>query len=543
MSLIWHIVRKDLRRLQLPLGLWLVLVLAHTGLLLTAGGKVEDPANPAAFEALRYFANTWGVIVSAVGFVLAAWLVMEDSLVVTTAFWPTRPISNARLLAAKALGAFLLFSVGPVLVLAPVWLGCGFSLRELAMAAWHWAAMQAVVSVAAFAIAGLTATSGQFLVRAALAVVLLPLSLAFASGKIFPPEKAISRGLDDACGKLVLGLLVVTPLVVIVHQFLTRRTARSWVLGGMGLGLMLAVRFTWGWDFSSSDVERAGAEQPEVGGIALANLQMGSLAEPGTSHSNLQGEVTGVPAQTYVRVNTSRGEWTKGRERFSFGRPVRSPGGPGRPSESLARQIAGLPASGPMPAQWTLVVNEPDGNRMEQARAAARQLAVAVNLTLMRGRVLGELPLRVGAELRAGASRTRLSRIERTDAGVVVRLEDRAAQPDPAFESFAGGPQAGPFQARLAEDVFILVNRSTGFDQVPALREVGAVQINSILVGQRELILLPPTREVNGQTVEIPGWENDAVIIQVRFLPGFTFTRPVTVDPFAPALPASHSSP
>jgi hypothetical protein len=125
--------------------------------------------------------------------------------------------------------------------------------------------------------------------------------------------------------------------------------------------------------------------------------------------------------------------------------------------------------------------------------------------------------------------------MERTEAGLVVRLDDRAAQPDPAFESFAGGPQAGPLQARQAEDVFILVHRPTAFTQVPAMHEIGAVQINSILIGQRELVLTPPTREVNGQTDEIPGWVDDAVLIQVRFQPEISFTRLVAGNPFTAA--------
>ena len=83
--------------------------------------------------------------------------------------------------------------------------------------------------------------------------------------------------------------------------------------------------------------------------------------------------------------------------------------------------------------------------------------------------------------------------------------------------------------------MFVLVHRSTGLVELPAMAEIGQVEINSIMVGQRELTLVPPTHAVNGQTEEIPGWENDAVLLQLRFLPEFTFIRPVTVDPFAPA--------
>jgi hypothetical protein len=63
---------------------------------------------------------------------------------------------------------------------------------------------------------------------------------------------------------------------------------------------------------------------------------------------------------------------------------------------------------------------------------------------------------------------------------------------------------------------------------------VGEVQINSMLVGQRELLLEPPVAQVNGRTVEIPDWEQAAVIIQVRFSSEALFTRQMLVNSFTP---------
>jgi len=531
MSLVWHIVRKDFRRLRLPLALWLVLVLAHTALL--ASNLGGNQANPGSFEGLRYFANTWGVIVSAVGFVLAAWLVMEDSLVITQAFWPTRPISGARLLAAKVLGAFLMFGVGPALILAPVWLGCGFSLEQAARAAGALATPQVMLSAWAMAIAGVTATSGQFLVRAVASVIIVQVGTAVALGKLFPSGRAVAAGVVESRTWLVVAVLIVTTLAMIGHQYLTRRTLRTWTLAGLGLGLVIAVRFVWFWDVTPlvrSEAKRSGMDQPEIRSVAVGNPQLDlapSLTRDGHAQFSLRGAMTAAPVQSYLRVNASLGEWAKGHERLALKSLLRAPGGSGRPPEVLARQIAGLPAPGQVPDRWSLAGDEPD-DRVEQARTEGRTLQVSLNLTLMRGRVLGELPLRVGAELHSGATRTRIIGLERTNAGVLVRLQDRDCQIYRAGLADIG-------RLRQPEDVFVLVHGPTGFDQVPAQREIGAVQINSILVGQRELTLIPPTRTVNGQTEEIPGWEDESVIIEVRFQPERTFIRDLTLDPFAPA--------
>jgi len=303
---------------------------------------------------------------------------------------------------------------------------------------------------------------------------------------------------------------------------------------------MLGVRFIWHWDISAlarSVTGSAATDAPEVRGVGLLNEHTGVVAvedRPERELCRFQGRVTGVPPASYVRVDSSFAEWTKGSDRVPLFRRMRAPGGPGRPPEFLVRQIAGLASASPEAAGWSLE-GEERTERINTVRAEDRTLEAAVELALMQGRVLGEMPLRVGAELRAGASWTRISAIERTPSGLVVRLDDRAAQPVPAFESFGVGPQVGPLQPRLAEDVFVLVHRPTALVQVPVLHEVGAVQINSIFIGQRELVITPPTRGENGPSVELPGWRDDAVIIQVRFLPAHTFTRRVAGNPFTAA--------
>ncbi len=522
MKLVWHIVLKDGRRLWLPLSLWLLLQLAHLALLSHAWhwGEVAAPQ----FEMLRYFSGTWGVIISAVGFLLAAWLVMEDSLVLTTAFWPTRPISGPRLLAAKTTGALLLLSVLPVLVLTPLWLLCGFSAFELGRAALDVAMGQGLLSLAAFALACVTATSGQFLVRAVGALIILPLSAAFALGKFSKCGDEIGAGLGESRYWLVLGILLVTPLILVVYQFLTRRTSRSCLILGLGLTLVLGVRYLWYWDFSqgqrelSSQNQTLGAAQDRT--VTFHTEQ--TVISPdqnrdGLTQIRVQGEATGLLAGTYVRVNSARGGWIKADEWFPMTRDFKAMIGEAGAPSGLVRQIAGLGTAENVTSHWLIDADE-TGESVERFRAGAMKLRLNLSATLMRGHVIGELPLRAGAELRRGASTTRLVRIEHVDGKVFVCLAARDAS-----------------HGRLFVDSYRLLNRSSVYDQFPVVNEIGSVSINSIQIGQLQLVITPPIRELNGHTEEIPGWEENAVIVKIRFQPEYDFTHLITVEPFAKA--------
>src|SRR5262249_55528045 len=98
MNLTWHIVKKDLRALRWPIGVWFLCVVGKLGVgvaLLNARGD----EGITWFNQMDLLAKTLAVG-ELLSFVLAAALVQEDLMVGTTAFWMTRPISGGRLLRA-----------------------------------------------------------------------------------------------------------------------------------------------------------------------------------------------------------------------------------------------------------------------------------------------------------------------------------------------------------------------------------------------------------------------------------------------------------
>ena len=117
MKITWHIVKKDFRRLQVPLVFWALLLVAQIliGVRLLHG----DGDNLEWFGRLGLYGNLFFALDLIVTYVLVAMLIHDDPLVGSRVFWLTRPISGARLLGAKLLGIVLMFGVLPVLIWLP----------------------------------------------------------------------------------------------------------------------------------------------------------------------------------------------------------------------------------------------------------------------------------------------------------------------------------------------------------------------------------------------------------------------------------------
>jgi hypothetical protein len=231
MKLVLHIVWKDCRRLRWPLALWLFLVALKIGIgfsLILTGGFAGLSASR-----LQDVTTELAGVASLLTIVLTAMLVQEDSLVGTTQFWLTRPISRWRLLVAKLAGWVLLLYLPAVVLSLPWWLTCAFGPREIARAALDLLALQVLVSVPAALVASLTDTLSRFLVWGLVLVfagaVLPSMLMLWIAGWI---------GISDAPGPaFALFIWATVGLVfaaVIVGQFLRRDVVRSLVRLAVG---------------------------------------------------------------------------------------------------------------------------------------------------------------------------------------------------------------------------------------------------------------------------------------------------------------------
>lgn len=243
MSLIWHIIRKDAGCYRWALLFWGLLWVAQIAL-----GLVAQANDGAELESVTLLQQMNGLLVAlrfTTGYILVSRFVQTDELTGTRMFWLTRPISATRLLAAKVVGVGLFFALLPGLLLLPWWLYNGFGVREILWTSLDMLGWQLLMIAPAFLLASLTADLGRVLMWTLVIVTGL-----FAGVIILQSKLGISFG--DPFGSSRVGVmftrlwladvvLVAGAMAIVVHQFLTRRSARSVGLTGALLGLVVLV--------------------------------------------------------------------------------------------------------------------------------------------------------------------------------------------------------------------------------------------------------------------------------------------------------------
>ncbi len=230
MRLTWHMVWKDLTRLRLALALWLAVFLLEyaLGIRLLCGSAQDFYL----FERIRLLDVAVFGLRGVVGYLLVAALVLEDPLVGSNAFWPTRPISRRRLLGAKLLACLCAFWALPVLVTLPWWVFCGYGVRDLVRAGLYTFEQNLVPVGMAVMIASLTGTLSRFLAWTLVAVTLVGTGLAviLASDDFrHLPGLSFRRALELSDARLyqLLALALAAFAAVTAHQYLTRNLRRS----------------------------------------------------------------------------------------------------------------------------------------------------------------------------------------------------------------------------------------------------------------------------------------------------------------------------
>lgn len=223
MNLIAHIVRKDLRRLAAPLGVWLTVVVGKAAALVVyARGSAPWPGEwfgpgVACVNGLEMM----------LGYLIAVLLVLEDSPSDGRALWQTRPVSGATLLKAKLCASALVFVTAPVLLLTPLWLAAGFGCGELGLAALDWVCVRGALVVVALTMA---AVSGGITTA-----IFAPLALAvfIGLGALASWEPPGGRG-----GVLILA--AVAGGLALALQYVARRRLAAILVWSAGAGLAAA---------------------------------------------------------------------------------------------------------------------------------------------------------------------------------------------------------------------------------------------------------------------------------------------------------------
>ncbi len=248
MKLVWHIVRKDFRRLRLYLAGWLglvILMLIVTGI----GPHLQERT-----QVLLFFMGPLLPVakIFLVALIVSS-LVQNDTPVGSTAFWLSRPVSGGTLLVSKTLFLVVTLILPTVAVEAIFLCFHGVTGHDLLRSLPDGLFWQ-LLTIAVFMIpASLTRNLPRmfllgflFFVASVCSYGMVSLVLRYYRYErgFFPPLTLQTSSWIGLC----LCFLVVAG-AIIGHQYVTRRTRISLILVFLGMFLCCVSGQLWTWDF------------------------------------------------------------------------------------------------------------------------------------------------------------------------------------------------------------------------------------------------------------------------------------------------------
>jgi hypothetical protein len=511
-------VRKDFVRLWGPLVLWALLLAARDqiGVAALAG----DGAGTDRFFYLNLGEATLRWVALVVNVLLVAALVQEDPVAVANGFWVTRPLSGARLLGAKLLGAALMFGALPAVVALRWWWVCGYGVAEMAQAAGALLAIQAKVTLGAFALAALTRNLNQFIawgLGLVVARVLGGVGMASVIEAVHPP---LSRGADETKTVALAVLGGGSAAAVLAIQYVTRRKERALAVAALAAAIMALVDVR-GWDFSAmwTSAPRTSAHS---GQVKLA-FDHGDLTGTGGTINLL---VRGLPEWAEVRVAADHvWQWPAGTTVVAWSRAESSPWNRGAEWRALGLtdgaamrtygEGKGLDggAGGEAPVVPLRFFLWPEANQM--IRQAPAVHAATVHVGLWQPERVADLPLRAGEEWRWAGQRVKIIAQAWKDEECRVSVVESS----PVFGWNAEWQpilSLPPGSEREMPTSYALVNRARG-----EAVKLWPAQTKSLLVGSQRLTWTLMTHVVRREATDPedgpPRWLEGATLAVLRY--------------------------
>lgn len=232
MKLIWHIIRKDLRRLAWVFAAWAV---AGTYLIFYRGLNIIQ----------RSIWDNIGIVALftflALGIALIASIVQEDGLCGVNEFWRTRPIAAGRLLTAKLGLVLVSFAIIPMALALALRPGHGGGFAAIGAISIYVLALAAVASC--------TKDLGQFLLVAVGCGMIASVLAGLLAG--LAPVTGLSKSamVDVTVTKIVVlhAIIGVAAVVILLNQYTTRRSVLSRWLLATTVVVTAAVGGLWRW--------------------------------------------------------------------------------------------------------------------------------------------------------------------------------------------------------------------------------------------------------------------------------------------------------
>jgi hypothetical protein len=542
MKLIWHMIGKDARRLRLPLALWGLLMVAEAVFYATIAGPGHAPnlewANRMMVPPELLLR---GLLAPLIAYLLTGWLAYDDPLVEQDPFWITRPISGGQLLAAKVLGALLMFVAVPVAVCVPWWLHCGLGAEEIAAAAGRVAGLYTALVAIGLTCASLSDGFPRYILWTivGLGALLMVYGLvALLIGKLLGFEAATGWS-DPRQPQVLWADILVTAGAVLVHQFATRRLRRSIFLL-LVCAVAMAVGGTVWSQFGLRSYQPSG--DPANAAIRLtmdgpARYSSGGPWRRGMAapYLKLGLAMTGVPKNSAVTLARASGEWSfqgvsAWKAEWLWGMQV---------TPAAVREILGLPAGGPkagaeavpaltVPLKISQVV-------AEKMLATSSAFHGTVSVTVHRGTVLFDVPLREAAAGGGGRAYT-VSELEVTTLKpAIFKARQKWGLPTDGrsvslvlTERFVSGAAAVPMTPREVRPFpcYALVKRRTG--EVLLVDGVISGPVGYANLDQVEVRCM----KLGFTGAAMDGWIEEGELVVIRFEGGEVVSRELDVEAF-----------
>jgi hypothetical protein len=560
MTIIWHIVRKDLRRLRW----WLVGWAGMLALPILLGVRIAtgEPMSDEDWRALRGTVESLTMLELGMAYLLVILSIAEDGPVGSNQFWLTRPAGGRKVATAKFITAVLIVFVLPCLVMLPWWLWSGFGVVEVRHAALEIAVLGFLIGVPAALIATQTDSIPRALlwslVMAAVGMTMFPVFITISTG----PEEAAMRAT-----RLIVAVAIfwLHALLAAAVQYGIRNRLRTAQLAVSAVAVLLLAQFSmtlWPklWLGPEELVEKDAAK---AAGVTVEVQQATRSPGPRTA-PNVERwdsiEVTyaasGIPAGLKLLGDNARQQWRwdnlaieRLRHLYAVGPGDMFGLGPGRTDpeteqwrrERWRQEHPNNPDGYPTfrhPEKWTLGLSAPVPRSIAQRMVTeAPQFEAKLWMQLVRPTLRYEMPLRVAQRAAGNGSSTRVARI------------DHVAQISPSSNPYLWLMETKPFRfgdhlrwelnriyryhLGWTETRYVLLNRQQRevFDIGYALNEPG-ITVHGVTLSWRSVPLRGGGFAVvrNGRWVERPGWADGATLALVAKEPEALFARDVRVE-------------
>ena len=339
MNLTLHLAAWDLRHLRHYLGLWLGLVILQA--VLVGYGPHLYPSETRHFFSLSSVAGLVATLKACLLAVMVAQLVQKDPTIGSTAFWLSRPVSRARLLAGKVLLLVAAVILPSLLVEVGLLFFTGVTPHDILRSVPQILFLALLAVATLMMLPAVTSSLARMIFAGGVALVGLPLLWFLVGGAwvlyMLEPGTVVDVDVQVAqpvppvmYNTIFVGIalvLLVTAGAVVGHQYLTRRTtgSRMILVAGVCLALLSMEHWEGVLGTTSPGLDKEILDPAEVGvRIDAESLVFGSSPEPlalmglrrakkmflkgSIAAAPLAPDVAALPAQISARLVLPSGE-------------------------------------------------------------------------------------------------------------------------------------------------------------------------------------------------------------------------------------------